>query len=151
MKPIFTGWVVLFLALIVSLSNSYALCVNVPTANLRGGPGEGYEAIWKVYRYMPLLKVGASLSGDWYAVKDVDGEVEWVHKSLVSSRDRCAVVKTDTARIRTGPGLKYPQKYNEPAVKYESFKVVQVKRKWVQVADGQNRLGWISKDLLWLN
>lgn len=151
MKTIFTGGVVLSLVLLFSSTNSHALCVNVPTANLRGGPGEGYEVMWKVYRYMPLQKVGASLSGDWYAVKDVDGEVEWVHKSLVSSRNRCAVVKADTARIRTGPGLKYQQKYKEPAVKYESFKVVQVNRDWVKVADGQNKVGWVYRDLLWLN
>ena len=151
MKPIFMGWVIPFLAVLFSPLNSYALCVDVSTANLRGGPGKGYDVIWKVSRYMPLEKVGASLSGEWYAVKDVDEEVEWIHKSLVSSRTGCAVGRTDTAKIRTGPGLTYPQKYREPAVKYDSFRVIKADGNWIKLEDDQKRAGWVYRNLLWLN
>ena len=151
MKPIFMGWLVLFLVVLFSPLNSDALCISVSTANLRNGPGKGYEVMWEVYRHMPLQKVGASLSGDWYAVKDVDGEIAWVDKKLLSSRNRCAVVKTDTAKIRTGPGLSYSQKFDAPAVKYESFKVIEVKGKWVKLEDERKKVGWIYSNLLWMN
>lgn len=151
MKPIFMGWLMLFLVVLFSPINSHALCVSVSTANLRSGPGKDYQVIWEAYRHMPLQKVGVSLSGDWFAVKDVDGEVAWINKSLVSSRSRCAVVKTDTAKIRTGPGLSYAQKFHEPAVKYESFKVIKVKDNWVKLEDEQKKIGWIYRNLLWMN
>jgi len=150
MKPILMGGLILLLVVLLSPINSDAVCVNVSTANLRNGPGKGYDVTWKVYRYMPLQKVGVSLSNDWYAVKDVDGEVAWIHESLVSSRSRCAVVKTDTAKIRTGPGLSYSPKFAEPAVKYESFKVVKLKDNWVKLEDAGKNVGWIYRNLLWM-
>lgn len=141
----------IFLLVVLFPIFSHALCVNVSTANLRNGPGKGYEVAWEVFRYMPLEKVGESVSKDWYAVKDVDGDVAWINKSLVSSKYRCAVVKTSSARIRTGPGLSYSRKFVEPADKYESFKVLEVKDKWVKLETANKKVGWIYKNLLWMN
>ncbi|MBT9537953.1 MAG: hypothetical protein IVZ94_07450, partial [Nitrospirae bacterium] len=31
-----------------------ALCVNVPNANLRSGPGTNYGIAWEIYKYMPF-------------------------------------------------------------------------------------------------
>ena len=56
---------------------------------------------------MPFSKVGVSLSGEWYAVKDVDGDVNWMHKDLLTGKYKCAVVKTEEVNIRTGPGTRY--------------------------------------------
>ena len=41
------------------LLNSFAdaLCVNVPEANLRSGPGTKYEKTWEVFKYMPFKKL----------------------------------------------------------------------------------------------
>ncbi len=144
---------VLLSAVLVSASvasNAYSLCVSARTANVRNGPGTAYEVVWEVYRYMPFEKIGTSLSNEWYAVKDVDGEVSWIHGALVNGAYRCAVVKAEKANVRTGPGTHYRKVAPEGAMKYYSFKVVGKQGAWVKVQDEWNNTGWIHKDLLWI-
>ena len=127
---------------------SYALCVNVPEANLRGGPGTKYEKTWEVFKYMPLSRL--SKKGNWYKVKDVDGDIHWIYRKLVTDKFRCAVVKVDKANVRSGPGTRYSKKAMSPALKYDSFKVIKIKPSWVKVIDEFGDTGWIFRKLLWV-
>jgi SH3-like domain-containing protein len=99
---------------------------------------------------MPFLKVGVSLSGEWYAVRDVDGDVNWMHKRLLTNKYKCAVVKTDDVNIRTNPGTNYPKSSLSPAKKYYSFKVLKRKGMWVRVEDNWGGIGWIKRNYLWI-
>jgi len=137
--------------LLIAPIYSHALCVKVSTANLRSGPGKQYEKMWQVHKYMPLKKVGVSPSGYWYAVRDVDGDVNWIHKSLVTNQYQCAVVKSEIVNVRTGPGTTYDKKYIEPALRYDSFRVLKTKGSWVKVKDEWNDIGWIHNNFLWIN
>jgi SH3-like domain-containing protein len=137
--------------LLIAPIHSYALCVKVSTGNLRSGPGTEYEKIWQVHKYMPLKKVGISTSGSWYAVRDVDGDVNWIHKSLLTGQYQCAVVKSEIVNIRTGPGTIYDKKYFEPARRYDSFRVLKRKGAWIKVKDEWNDVGWIHNKFLWIN
>ncbi len=138
------------LAVLVSLpvSTAMALCVDADTANLRSGPGTKYEKTWQVFKYMPLKKI--SKKGDWYKVKDLDGDTHWIYGRLVTSKYRCAVVKARKANIRKGPGKKYRRTEISPAIKYDSFKVLKTKGKWVKVIDEFGEKGWIFRKLLWI-
>jgi SH3-like domain-containing protein len=127
-----------------------ALCINTEKANVRTGPGTNYEVIWEVYKYMPFMKVGVSLSGEWYAVKDVDGDVNWIHKRLLTNKYKCAVVKTEDVNVRTGPGTKYSKSFSNPAKKYHTFKVLKRKGAWVRVQDEWGSTGWIKRNYLWI-
>ncbi len=127
-----------------------ALCINTQKANVRTGPGKSYEVIWEVYKYMPFLKVGTSVSGKWYAVRDVDGDVNWIHKKLLTNRYSCAVVKTDEVNVRTGPGRNYPKSSLSPAKKYYSFKVLKKRGMWVRIKDEYGNIGWIHRNYLWI-
>ncbi len=149
MKKLF---VVLIFFLFISSVNSdaYALCVNVSKANLRAGPSTNYEKVWEVYKYMPFMKVGVSLSGDWYAVQDLDGDVSWIYKKLVTEKYHCAVVKTEEVNIRTGPGTNYSKTSSGPAKQYYSFKVLKTQGSWVNVKDEWGEVGWIHTDYLWI-
>jgi SH3-like domain-containing protein len=140
----------MILSVLFILKHSNALCVSAQKANLRAGPGTNYEIVWEVYKYMPFLKVGTSLSGKWYAVRDVDGDVNWIHKRLVTSRYRCAVVKTQEVNIRTGPGTNYSKSFISPGKKYYSFRVLKRKGMWVRVKDEQGKIGWIHRNYLWI-
>jgi SH3-like domain-containing protein len=140
----------MILSVLFILRNLDALCVSMQKANLRDGPGTNYEIAWEVYKYMPFLKVGTSLSGKWYAVGDVDGDVKWIHKRLVTSRYRCAVVKTQEVNVRTGPGTNYSKSFISPAKKYYSFRVLKRKGMWVKVRDELNNTGWIHRNYLWI-
>lgn len=142
--------VLLFLTVIFFLSSnySYSLCINVPEANLRGGPGTKYDKTWEVFKYMPFNKL--SRKGDWYRVKDVDGDVHWIYRKLVTEKFNCAVVKVDKANVRSGPGTRYGKNALSPALKYDSFKVLKTRSSWVKVSDEFGDSGWISKKLLWI-
>lgn len=140
--------IILFIMLTGNYSN--ALCVNVQKANLRAGPSINYEIVWEVYKYMPFVRVGVSLSRNWYAVRDVDGDVNWIHKKLVTEKYKCAVVKTEEVNVRIGPGTNYSKSSLSPAKKYYSFKVLQRKGMWVKVKDEFGDTGWIHRNYIWI-
>lgn len=127
-----------------------ALCVQTGKANVRSGPGTAYGIVWEVYRYMPFKKVGTSLTNDWYAVKDVDGDVNWVHKSLVTRAYSCAVVKAEEVHVRTGPGTRYALAGLSSAKKYYSFRVLDRKGSWVKLRDEERNTGWVHANYLWI-
>jgi SH3-like domain-containing protein len=127
-----------------------ALCVIVPKANIRSGPGTQYEVIWQVYKYMPFERAGKSAAGGWYAVKDVDGDVNWISKKLVTNSFRCAVVKKARVNVRKGPGVRYGKSRWGPAEKYSSLRVLQRKGSWVRVKNEWGDVGWVHKSYLWI-
>lgn len=138
-----------FIMLFLLISDyGYAVCVIANKANIRSGPGSSYEVVWQVYKYMPFLKVGVSNSGNWYAVKDVDGDVNWIHKSLVTSKYRCAVVKKEEVNIRRGPGTNYSRL--GLAKKYYTFMVTERRGQWIGVKDDEGNHAWIHRDYLWI-
>ncbi len=128
-----------------------ALCVSTSKANIRSGPGVQYTKVWEVYRNMPFRKVGASTEGDWYAVQDVDGDVNWIHSGLVTTRNRCAVVKRAVVNARKGPGKRYNRTKWSPAEQYDAFVVLQRKGAWVRVKNEWGEAGWIHTGYLWID
>lgn len=135
-------------SLMLIVSNAEALCVSADTANLRSGPSTRSEKVWEVYRYMPFKQV--SSKGPWRRVRDVDGDTYWIHSKLVTSKYKCAVVKSDEANVRTGPGTKYRKARINPAYRYYSYKVLEVRGTWVKVINQYRDIGWIYKPLLWI-
>lgn len=151
MKNIMKGILFFYitLTLILSLnSDAHALCVNVSEANLRSGPGTQYEKTWEVFRFMPFKKI--TQNGSWYKVKDVDGDVHWIYKKLLTGRFKCAVVKKNDINVRNGPGSHFSKTAFSPALKYDSFKIIKTKNSWINVIDEFGNKGWISKQLLWI-
>lgn len=149
MKNIILGGV-LILSVLMIYGNVDALCVKVSKANIRTGPSTKYKAVWEVYKYMPFEKIGTSVSGSWYSVKDVDGDINWVHKNLLTQAFQCAVVKEAQVNIRTGPGTNYKETADSPALQYYSFRVLSKKGKWTKVKDELGKIGWIHSDFLWI-
>jgi|Deesub1362A_J573_1020465.scaffolds.fasta_scaffold09915_2 SH3-like domain-containing protein len=144
-------WEIISVVIVLFLftGNAFSLCVDVPEANLRRGPGTKYEKTWQVFRYMPFKRLAKK--GNWYKVEDVDGDVHWIYRKLVTDKFRCAVVKVPKANVRTGPGTNYPKNsLLSPAIKYDSFKVISIKSSWVKVMDEFGDTGWIHRNLLWI-
>ncbi len=138
----------MFISLIMLSSSAFALCVNVPEANLRKGPGTNHKKSWQVFKYMPFKKI--SQKGKWYKIKDVDGDTHWIYSKLVTSKIECAVVNSDKINVRSGPGTKYNKSFLSPAIKYDSFKVLKRQGKWVKVIDEFGDRGWIFRKFLWI-
>lgn len=146
MKCISSSFV--FLLILLTTNSAYGLCVKAPKANLRSGPGTNYEKTWHVFKYFPFKKIGKK--GNWYKVKDVDGDMHWIYRKLVTGNFDCAVVKTNVANVRSGPGTNFDTRYFSPAVKYDSFRVLKRQGKWVKVIDEFGDKGWIYRKLLWI-
>lgn len=149
MKKTVAGMFAFFFVIFAAV-RAYPLCVKAEKAVLRDGPGTNYAIRWEAYKYMPFVKVGTSVSGEWYAVKDIDGDVAWIHKKLLTSRYRCAVVKRDEVNVRTGPGTRYSKSSMSPAQKYYSFKIIKKGKSWVKVQDEWGNRGWIYRNYLWI-
>lgn len=99
---------------------------------------------------MPLVKL--SRKGSWIKVKDFEGDVHWVFKTLVTSKHKCAVVKVDKANLRTGPGTGYSQASDLPsAEKYMVFKLSKIKGQWAKITDTFGDSYWIYRKLVWIN
>ncbi|MBN2106670.1 MAG: hypothetical protein JW832_04530 [Deltaproteobacteria bacterium] len=150
MKTILLSMPLCLSLLMLPAGNSAALCIAVAKANLRTGPGTEYMKSWEVGKYMPFDKVGVSLSGDWYAVKDLDDDVFWVHKKLVDESCRAAVVTADNIAIRTGPGTNHAKTSLGSVSKYYCFQVLEQKPGWVKGRDSAGATGWIHKKFLWM-
>ena len=74
--------------------------------NMRAGPGKTYPIIWVYHRrHLPILVLGGY--EHWWRVADPDGEVGWVHKSLVSMR-RTALLRHDAELFSSPRGDKPP-------------------------------------------
>ena len=97
---------------------------------------------------MPLQRV--KTKGDWYQVKDVDGDKFWVHAPLTTRDYQCAVVKNDKTNLRKGPGTHYPIVSWAPIDKYFSMRVLKIKKDWVHSKDASGDTAWIYRPLVWI-
>ncbi|MDP2431339.1 MAG: SH3 domain-containing protein [Pseudomonadota bacterium] len=139
--------IALFCATLFIPGTASALCVKVPEANLRQGPGIQHEKSWEVFKYMPFKKIGQQEK--WFQVEDVDGDTHWIYSRLVTDAMQCAVVKVDNANVRSGPGTSFAKSPLSPVGKYYSFKIIESKGDWVKVRDEVFNDGWVAKWLLW--
>ena len=142
--------ILIFVIAVFLTGHAEGLCVNVKKANLRSGPSTKKQITWEVFKFMPLVKL--KRKGSWYQVKDFEGDAHWVHKSLVTSKYKCAVVKVDKANLRTGPSSKFRQPSDLPSVKkYTVFKLIKIKGSWAQVKDSFGDSHWVFRKLIWIN
>jgi SH3-like domain-containing protein len=146
-KLIFTGFTV---ALLVILSVAAGTCsaerlaVSVPKANVRSGPGTGYDVLWEVEKYHPVTIV--TKKGDWYRFRDFEGDRAWIHRSLLK-KISTVITARENCNIRSGPGTK--NKILFTAEKGIPFKVLKRKGKWLYVRHADGDEGWIHKSLTW--
>ncbi len=132
-----------------SVADSEALCVKDKKANLRQGPGKHYEKIWEVFQYMPFKELGKK--GSWYRIQDVDGDIYWIYKKLVTRSYMCAVIKNNKTNLRKGPGTNFPKVNWSPVDKFFSMKVLKIKDNWVHVVDSAGDRAWVYRPLVWIH
>ena len=131
-----------------STTDAEALCIKEKRANLRKGPGLNYEKLWEVFKYMPFTQLGKK--GEWLRIKDIDGDIYWVHKRLTTKSYRCAVIKQNKTNLREGPGTKFKRVKWGPVDKYFSMKVLKINKDWVRVVDAVGDKAWVYRPLVWI-
>lgn len=145
-SQIFVSLTILFLFAVVP--SAQALCIDAARANLRKGPGLNYEKLWEVFRYMPFEQLGKK--GEWLRVKDVDGDIFWVHERLTTKSYKCAVIKQNRTNMRTGPGTNHPRVPWSPVDKFFSVKVLKIEKNWVYTEDAMGDKAWVFQPLVWI-
>ena len=120
------------------------LAISAPIANIRSGPGQSHEILWKVEKYHPIQV--EDKSGDWYHFVDYEGDKGWVHKSLVKDIPTAITMK-EKCNVRSGPGKENPVIFTVGSG--IPFKIIGKKGNWRQVLHADGDKGWIYKTLLW--
>ena len=123
---------------------SNRMAVKADTANIRAKPDLQSDILWQVEKYYPLLILEKKES--WYRFKDFEGDVGWIHDSLVDDTPT-VIVKVDRANLRADAGTQYDLVFD--AQKGTPFKVLEKKGRWIKVQHADGDVGWIFNALVW--
>lgn len=141
------GWMLVFVLAFSTLAAAgERLAVSVSVANIRSGPGQSYDILWKAEKYTPIEVVDRDQSGDWIYFEDYEGTKAWIHKNLVRDID-AVITKTGLCNIRSGSGKDHDLRFQ--AEKGVPFKVVRRKGDWIEIKHADGDTGWIHQKLVW--
>ncbi|MDX2446849.1 MAG: SH3 domain-containing protein [Desulfobacterales bacterium] len=133
---------------VILLTGSFAmaerLSVSSKIANIRSGPGTGYEILWKVESYYPISVL--KKSGSWINFRDFEGDEGWIHTSLVQKKPTVITVK-NKCNVRTGPGTSHEVIFT--VEKGIPFLIVNRQKSWIQIKHADGDRGWRHKSLVW--
>jgi len=134
----------LFILLFNGAATAKMLSAARDTVNLRSGPGTRYAVKWEYGKGFPLRVI--SRKGNWYKVKDFEGDVGWVYKGVVSRRAHL-IVKKKIVNIRSKPNSR--AKIIGKADYGVVFKTIKQQKGWAKVRHENGIEGWVRRDLLW--
>jgi SH3-like domain-containing protein len=141
---------IIFTILTILLSGTYSECVDKEGVLFRSRRNNKAPITWQVRKYMPVVPVNKIVyKGGWLKIKDMDGDIHWVKSKFITTDYHCVVVKNGPAPIKTEPTMESPDKYVEPAEKYDTFKFIGAVKGWINVEDIHGDTGWIPYEYLW--
>jgi len=120
------------------------MVVKAGIANLRSGPGTKYDVLWQVEKYHPMLII--EKKGNWYKIKDFEGDIAWVHKSLLGNIRGVITIKAK-CNVRSQADKK--SKILFTVERGVPFKVIKRKGEWIKIEHADGEIGWIYKTLVW--
>jgi SH3-like domain-containing protein len=123
---------------------SQRMAVKSKMANIRAKPSLQADMLWQVEKYYPLLIL--EKKGEWYRFKDFEGDVGWIHSSLVDNAPT-VIVRVNRANVRADAGTQYDLVFD--AEKGTPFKVLEKKGHWIKVQHEDGDGGWIFDSLVW--
>jgi SH3-like domain-containing protein len=143
-KSLWFCGVMVFLLLCEIAQAEQRVSVSVPEAKIRSGAGNNFDVLWKSEKYFPFSVI--KKNGEWYQVKDFQGDEGWVHQSQVGNAASVITTK-DKNSLRSEPkpdakvlfsvGLGIP------------FKVLKRNNKWILVEHADGDKGWIHESTVW--
>lgn len=140
------GWILgtLLICLAGPAVASQRMAVKADIANIRARPEIKSDTLWQVEKFYPLIII--EKRDAWYRIKDFEGDVGWIHGSLVDSTPT-VIVKVNRANIRVDAGTQYDLVFD--AQKGTPFKVLEKKGKWIKIQHADGDTGWIFSSLIW--
>lgn len=143
MKYMIPVWMVFLMFTSLAFAQE-RMVISADVANLRSGPDSKQEVLWQVEKYHPVLVV--EKNKDWYKIKDFEGDMAWVHKSLVGNMNGVITIK-DNCNVRSQPDS--TGKILFTVERGVPFKVIKDKGEWIQIEHADGDIGWIHKSLVW--
>lgn len=135
---------ILLIMLCVGIASAQRLSIAVHGANVRSGPGTDHQILWSVGKYYPVDTM--KRSGNWYKIRDFEGDMGWIHRSLLK-KIPAVIVKRTIVNVRKGPGTNFRVVFQ--AKKGVSFRLLKRKGKWFKVRHEDGDVGWIHRNLVW--
>jgi|GEM_PF-1127690 len=112
--------------------------------NMHVGPGNNYPIEWRYIKQSLPVEVVAEFE-HWRQVRDAQGTVGWVHKTLLSSK-RFTIVQGKVANLYSSADLESKVLATiEPGVVCKISECINTMCK----VDIQGIKGWVKRDLLW--
>ena len=128
----------------VGTASAKRLSVVVEKANIRSGPSTKNEVLWSVGKYYPVDII--KTSGEWYQIRDFEGDVGWVYKKLLG-KTPAVIVQGKLVNVRKGAGKNFKVEFQ--AEKGVSLKLLEKKKSWLKVQHADGDVGWIHSSLVW--
>ncbi|MFH2090981.1 MAG: SH3 domain-containing protein [Pseudomonadota bacterium] len=120
------------------------LSVTASIANMRSGPDVNSDQLWQVEQYHPVIVI--EKKGDWYKVKDFEGDTAWLHNSLLG-KSATVITKAEKCNVRSKASIDGEKLFTTQ--KGVPFLVLDTKGGWIKVKHKDGDIGWISKKLVW--
>ena len=137
-------FIIAFVILFSGSAFAERLAVSVSTANIRSGPGQKYEIVWKAGKYYPILIL--KKYGEWFHFSNYERKKGWIHRSLVK-KIPTVITKRIKCNIRKGPGTSY--NISATVGKGVPFKIIKREGTWLNIQHAGGFVGWIHKNLVW--
>lgn len=112
-------------------------------ANGRAGPEQAHPIVWRYVRAGLPMEVIAE-TPDWRRVRDVDGEITWMHRSLLSARRSVIALSEIELLARPADDSPVEAVAEEGAVMW----LERCRDGWCRV-EAQGFRGWADVTLLW--
>lgn len=129
---------------LVSAQAAQRMSIKVGLANVRSEPGTKSEIVWQVTKYHPFQII--KKKGDWYKVKDFEGDNGWVYKSLLS-RTATVITTVENCNVRSDPGTK--NRILFIVDREVPLKVLKRQGRWLRIVHEDGDKGWIHASLVW--
>ena len=123
----------------------YYASIKADEANIRTGPSVRYPIQWVYTKPGWPVKVTATFER-WRKISDINGEIGWVHESLMSSRRHVIIDGEGVQEVHRLPILT-----SQVVVIAESgvvAKLLECKNQWCKIAVSGDD-GWIKSNHLW--
>jgi len=118
--------------------------------NVRSGPGKNYKVFWQLYKDCPVKIL--EKKGEWAKTKDYEGDIGWIHQSLLS-KNRTVVVFSEeviiagnNVNIRSGPAKNFRLLFQ--LNRGNPVKVIEREGPWAKIKSQNGKIGWVHKSLL---
>lgn len=144
-KAFLALWVVLFVSSVNAREMPYFASIKTDEANIRSGPSVRYPIQWLYKRKNWPVKVTATFEM-WRKIDDANGEIGWIHESLLSSK-RYALVRTDGVQ----EVYKLPIATANKVFIVENGVIAEIKEckeGWCKISVERNN-GWIKSEHIW--